>query len=80
MLVFHRLLLLVDTSQRVELKVQPAPHWRLNGRVLVYLDVRNLTDEAYVSNVQAQIAVTPTTAAYWPGDGRAVFGGLALSF
>ncbi|MCC7267827.1 MAG: TonB-dependent receptor [Caulobacteraceae bacterium] len=54
--------------------------WRLDDRVLVFLDARNLTDEAYVSNVQAQLAVTPATAAYWPGDGRAVFGGLAVSF
>ena len=54
--------------------------WAVNERVQVFLDARNLTDETYVSNVQAQLAVTPTTAAYWPGDGRAVFGGLAVRF
>lgn len=54
--------------------------WSVNGRVSVFLDVRNLADEAYVSNVQAQLAITPTTAAYWPGDGRSAFAGLTVDF
>lgn len=50
------------------------------ARVTLFLDIRNLADKDYISNVQAQIAATPASAAYWPGDGRSVFGGLAWSF
>ena len=44
------------------------------------LDIRNLADKAYVSNVQAQIRANPDSAAYWPGDGRSLFGGLKWSY
>ncbi|MDO9473758.1 MAG: TonB-dependent receptor [Caulobacter sp.] len=54
--------------------------WTVKGDVAVFLDVRNLTDEAYVSNVQAAILAAPATAAYWPGDGRSVFAGLTVAF
>nr|WP_293453601.1 hypothetical protein [Phenylobacterium sp.] len=46
----------------------------------LFLDARNLTDKAYISNVQAQIQATAASAAYWPGDGRSVFGGLTWSY
>ena len=54
--------------------------WALNDKVSLFLDARNLADDAYVSNVQAAIAATATTAAYWPGDGRSVFGGVTVNF
>jgi iron complex outermembrane receptor protein len=54
--------------------------WTLNDKVALFLDARNLADQAYVSNVQAAIAATSATAAYWPGDGRAVFAGLTVAF
>jgi iron complex outermembrane receptor protein len=54
--------------------------WALNERVSLFLDLRNLADKDYISNVQAQIAATPASAAYWPGDGRSVFGGVTWSF
>lgn len=54
--------------------------WTLNRRVALFLDARNLTDEAYVSNVQAQIRANPASAAYWPGDGRALFAGFTFDF
>lgn len=54
--------------------------WNLNDKVSLFVDIRNLTDEAYISNVQAQIKATPASAAYWPGDGRSVFGGVTVSF
>lgn len=60
--------------------------WSLNSgyalteRVSLFLDVRNVGDEAYISNVQAQIAATSASAAYWPGDGRSVFGGVTWTF
>jgi iron complex outermembrane receptor protein len=54
--------------------------WTLNSRLSVFVDLRNLADKAYVSNVQAAIAAGPATAAYWPGDGRSVFAGLTAAF
>lgn len=54
--------------------------WTVTDQVAVFLDVRNLTDEDYVSNVQAAILAAPATAAYWPGDGRSVFAGLTVAF
>ncbi len=54
--------------------------WTVTNAVSVFVDVRNLTDEAYVSNVQAAILAAPATAAYWPGDGRSVFTGLTVAF
>ncbi len=53
---------------------------RLNDHVSIFADARNLTDKAYISNVQAQIVAAPSSAAYWPGDGRSVFGGITWSF
>ncbi len=54
--------------------------WTVTDDVQVLVDVRNLADEAYVSNVQAAILAAPATAAYWPGDGRSVFAGLTVAF
>lgn len=54
--------------------------YAVTDQVSVFLDARNLVDEAYVSNVQAQILATRASSAYWPGDGRSVFGGLRLTF
>ena len=48
--------------------------------ISLFLDVRNLGDKDYISNVQAQIAATAASAAYWPGDGRSVFGGVTVAF
>jgi iron complex outermembrane recepter protein len=54
--------------------------WTFESGVSVFLDLRNVTDEAYVSNVQPVIVAGPATAAYWPGDRRSVFAGLVLDF
>ena len=54
--------------------------WNVTKTVSVFVDARNLTDKAYVSNVQAAIAASAATAAYWPGDGRSVFGGVTVAF
>jgi iron complex outermembrane receptor protein len=54
--------------------------WTLNDKVALFLDARNLADEAYVSNVQPVIAATAASAAFWPGDGRSVFAGVTLAF
>ncbi len=53
----------------------------VNNKVSLFLDARNITDEAYVSNVQGQILPNAVgAAAYWPGDGRALFGGVTVAF
>ena len=54
--------------------------WAATERLTIFLDIRNLADKHYISNVQAQIAANAASAAYWPGDGRSVFGGLQWSF
>jgi len=54
--------------------------WRVSERLSLFLDARNLADKAYISNVQAQIAATAASAAYWPGDGRSVFGGITWTY
>ena len=54
--------------------------YAVNDRISLFLDIRNLADKHYISNVQAQVAATPASAAYWPGDGRSVFGGVQWSF
>lgn len=54
--------------------------YAVDERISLFVDVRNLGDKDYISNVQAQIAATAASAAYWPGDGRSVFGGITLDF
>lgn len=54
--------------------------YALSERVSLFLDVRNLAGKDHISNVQAQIRAAPAAAAYWPGDGRSVFGGVQWSF
>ncbi|RAK57734.1 TonB-dependent receptor family protein [Phenylobacterium deserti] len=54
--------------------------WQISEQLSLFVDARNLTDEAYVSNVQPVITLAPATAAFWPGDGRAIFGGLTWTF
>ncbi|WP_296596291.1 TonB-dependent receptor [Phenylobacterium sp.] len=54
--------------------------YAVNERISLFVDIRNLADKDYISNVQAQIAATAASAAYWPGDGRSVFGGVTWSF
>ena len=54
--------------------------YTVTERVSVFLDIRNLADKDYISNVQAQTRATAASAAYWPGDGRSVFGGVTVCF
>jgi iron complex outermembrane receptor protein len=54
-----------------------------NG-VSLFLDVRNVMDERYISNFTALANWTAATAAqrlvFFPGDKRSLFGGIAFSF
>ncbi|MDP3385445.1 MAG: TonB-dependent receptor [Phenylobacterium sp.] len=54
--------------------------WTFRPGLSVFVDLRNVTDEAYVSNVQPVITANAATAAYWPGDRRSLFAGLVLDF
>jgi iron complex outermembrane receptor protein len=54
--------------------------WRLDNGVSLFADVRNLTDETWISNVNSVVLATPATAAFWPGDGRSLFVGLTVDF
>lgn len=54
--------------------------WKVTPAVSLFLDARNLTDKAYVSNTQAATVWTASTATLWPGDGRSVFGGVTVNF
>jgi iron complex outermembrane receptor protein len=53
----------------------------LGRGVSLFLDARNLTDEAYVSNFSAVTdARRASTAVFFPGEGRSVFVGLSRAF
>ena len=55
--------------------------WTARPGLTVFLDARNLTDEVYVSNVNAVTdARLASTAVFWPGEGRSAFVGLRASF
>lgn len=46
----------------------------------LFLDARNITNVKYISSVSTQIMATANTAAYYPGEGRSLFGGLRWAF
>ena len=51
-----------------------------NG-VTLFVDVRNVFDERYVSNVSAITnARTMATTVFFPGDARSVYAGLSFGF
>lgn len=52
----------------------------LRNGVLLYLEGRNLTDKAYVSDVSTAIAATPSSAIFYPGDRRSLYGGVRVAF
>lgn len=57
--------------------------WRAPNGVSLYAEVRNLADERYVSNFSAVTdarAPGVSTAVFFPGEGRSVFGGVSWAF
>jgi iron complex outermembrane receptor protein len=55
--------------------------WSLRGGVSLFLDARNLTDERYVSTVNAVTDATKVaTAVFVPGEGRSAYVGLRYAF
>jgi iron complex outermembrane receptor protein len=55
--------------------------WTFANGVTLFVDGRNLTDERYVAEFGAvtDARIAPTTV-FYPGEGRSVFGGVALRF
>ena len=55
--------------------------WKLDHGVSLFLDVRNLFDQRYVSNFGAITdARLVSQAVFFPGEGRSVFGGLTWRY
>lgn len=58
--------------------LQTGMEWR-NG-ISLFVDARNLADRRYVSDISTVVLATPSSAIYYPGDGRNVFAGLRYAF
>lgn len=57
--------------------------WDFDNGVSLFLDARNLSDEAYVPEFGAIVnasAPGANTAVFYPGEGRAVYGGVSYRF
>ncbi len=55
--------------------------WEVLDNVTLFVDGRNLTDEDYISNLSTSTdARVGSTALFYPGAGRSVFGGLTVKF
>ena len=55
--------------------------WNFDNGVSLFVDARNLFDEAYVSNFSAVTDATrASTAVFYPGEGRSVFVGVSRRF
>ena len=54
--------------------------WNFDNGVSLFVDARNLTDEAYVPEFGATVSADGSTSTFYPGEGRSVYGGLAYRF
>lgn len=55
--------------------------WRLDERISLSVDAKNLADERYISNFGAVTdARTASTAVFWPGEGRSAFVSLRVAY
>lgn len=57
--------------------------WDFDTGVTLFIDARNLTDEAYVPEFGAIVdasAIGANTAVFYPGEGRAAYGGVSYRF
>lgn len=57
-----------------------ARHDYARRRAELFLDARNLTNKKAVADLSAVIAATPQSAIYYPVDGRALYGGVKITF
>ena len=54
--------------------------YAINERVSIYGEARNIFDATYASSTLIVDQASPTQAVYLPGDGRAFYAGLKVSF
>jgi iron complex outermembrane receptor protein len=55
--------------------------YKISENVNVFVDVRNLTDEAYISNFSTLSKATPSNSqVFYPGEGRSVYAGIVVRF
>lgn len=54
--------------------------WDFSNGMSLFVDARNLTDEAYVPEFGATVTANAATSTFYPGEGRAVYGGVAYRF
>ena len=55
--------------------------YKISENVNVFVDVRNLTDEAYISNFSTISKATPSNSqVFYPGEGRSVYAGIVVRF
>lgn len=54
--------------------------WTFKAGPKLFIEVRNLTDKHYISNVSSTVSANAATATYWPGEGRAAYAGLSAAF
>lgn len=75
----------VDFANTLKSDAYLIPHlkagWEPVNGVNLFLDARNLTDERYISTFSTVTdARTAATNVFYPGEGRAIYGGLSLKF
>lgn len=54
--------------------------WDLENGVSLFVDARNLTDEAYVPEFGATVSASALTSTFYPGEGQSVYGGVSYRF
>ncbi len=54
--------------------------YEVNKNISTFVTGRNLFDTEYISNFSTAVTATPTSALFYPGDGRRFFGGVTLRF
>lgn len=55
--------------------------YKIRENINVFVDVRNLTNEAYISNFSTLSKATPSNSqVFYPGEGRSVYAGIVVRF
>jgi iron complex outermembrane receptor protein len=54
--------------------------YEVNEHVSLFVDGRNLTDARYIASTSVVAVASPTSAVFEPGSGRAIYGGVRLTW
>ncbi|MGH1349190.1 MAG: TonB-dependent receptor family protein [Methyloligellaceae bacterium] len=54
--------------------------YKVNDKLELYVDARNLADEEYISTFSTITNTAGNTSVFYPGEGRRIFGGLRMKF